>query len=241
MSQPYTRIFLLSHMRAYTSLLGHILGSHPQINGYYEMHLNYASAADLAQQEQLYTRQDSLKPGSRYLFDKLLHNDYGLNLPALGQEDAIILLALRQPEPTIKSILNLFVKKDVNDLYANPAGATAYYIERLAKLVEFSQQHPQRYHYFDAELIRTDTDNTLAKLAEWLRLDSPLSAHYQKFAKTGVAGAGDTSPVIQSGKVIRQESEYPDIVLDASLLQQATAAYEECRQQLIDNAHASMQ
>jgi len=34
-SDPYARIFLLSHMRVYTSLAGHILGSHPQINGYY--------------------------------------------------------------------------------------------------------------------------------------------------------------------------------------------------------------
>ena len=32
--KPCARIFLLSHMRAYTSLAGHILGSHPQINGY---------------------------------------------------------------------------------------------------------------------------------------------------------------------------------------------------------------
>ena len=41
LSKPCARIFLLSHMRAYTSLAGHILGSHPQINGYYEMHLGY--------------------------------------------------------------------------------------------------------------------------------------------------------------------------------------------------------
>jgi hypothetical protein len=33
-SDPYARIFLLSHMRAFISLAGHILGSHPQINGY---------------------------------------------------------------------------------------------------------------------------------------------------------------------------------------------------------------
>jgi len=33
-SDPYARIFLLSHMRAFTSLAGHILGSHPQINGW---------------------------------------------------------------------------------------------------------------------------------------------------------------------------------------------------------------
>ncbi|MGV8991151.1 MAG: hypothetical protein ACOH1Q_07075 [Thiobacillus sp.] len=39
MSDRYARISLLSHMRALSSLAGHILGSHPQINGYYEMPL----------------------------------------------------------------------------------------------------------------------------------------------------------------------------------------------------------
>ena len=39
MSDAFARIFLLSHMRDLTSLAGHTLGSHPQINGYYEMHL----------------------------------------------------------------------------------------------------------------------------------------------------------------------------------------------------------
>ena len=50
LSDPYARIFLLSHMRAFTSLAGHILGSHPQINGYYEMHLSYEDAAALDRQ-----------------------------------------------------------------------------------------------------------------------------------------------------------------------------------------------
>ncbi|TCS68990.1 hypothetical protein EDC61_1225 [Sulfuritortus calidifontis] len=45
--RPHARIFLLSHMRAFTSLAGHILGSHPQINGYYEMHISYWDAAAL--------------------------------------------------------------------------------------------------------------------------------------------------------------------------------------------------
>lgn len=32
-SQRIPGIFLLSHMRVFTTLAGHILGSHPQING----------------------------------------------------------------------------------------------------------------------------------------------------------------------------------------------------------------
>ena len=33
---PLEPILLLSHMRANTSLFGHILGTHPEINGYHE-------------------------------------------------------------------------------------------------------------------------------------------------------------------------------------------------------------
>lgn len=238
MPSPFSRIFLLSHMRAYTSLLGHILGSHPQINGYYELHQSYESAQDLARQEHAYTRHDTLKPGSRYLFDKLLHNDYTLNLQLAELHDAHILLALRQPEAALKSILHLFANKATNNLYACPAAATRYYIERLAKLAAFARQHPQRYHYFDAELIRTDTGNLLATLGEWLQLVTPLSADYQRFSKTGVAGAGDTSPAINSGKVIGKANTYPDIGLETGLLQQAMQAYQTCRQQLLANALA---
>jgi hypothetical protein len=232
-----TRIFLLSHMRAYTSLLGHILGSHPEIDGYYEMHRSYAFGADLERQMRAYTERERLKPDSRYLFDKLLHNDYTLNLalPELG--DAKILLALRQPEPTLKSILGLFTKKDADDLYADPAGATTYYIERLHALAAFSRQQPQRYVYFDAERVCADTRRLLDDLGRWLQLESPLTEDYRLFPQTGVAGTGDSSPAIATGHVIHPaEDRHPDTALDPALLQQAEQAYQACRQQLV--AHA---
>ena len=237
MPRQVARIFLLSHMRAYTSLLGHILGSHPEIDGYYEMHRSYVFGADLERQMRAYTERESLKPGSRYLFDKLLHNDYSLNLalPELG--DAKILLALRQPEPTLRSILSLFVKKDADDLYASPAGATTYYVERLRALAAFARQHPQRYVYFDAERVCTDTRRLLDDLGHWLQLESPLTEDYQLFSQTGVVGTGDSSPAIAAGHVIHQPADrHPDIALDPALLQQATQAYQHCRQQLAANA-----
>lgn len=233
---PYQRIFLLSHMRAYTSLLGHILGSHPQINGYYEMQMGYTNAQALQMQEQCYAQQDKIKPGSRYLFDKILHNQYALNLQLPALDDAVFLMALRQPEQTIKSIIKLFAQKHVDHPYSHPAEATRYYVERLETLVQISQQNPHGYYYFDAERIRTDTENTLKKLEEWLQLKTPLSANYQQFAKTGMAGAGDSSAAIGSGKVIRQATQYTDITLENSLLQQAEQAYQQCREQLIRNA-----
>src|SRR5574340_1155650 len=119
----FARIFLLSHMRAYTSLAGHILGSHPQINGYYEMHLSYEDATALRRQMEVYLQGDALKANSRYLFDKLLHNDYVLRPEQLGLADVRILVSLAGPEHTIRSIVHLFRQKPDPELYASPAEA----------------------------------------------------------------------------------------------------------------------
>ena len=240
MSQPYQRIFLLSHMRAYSSLIGHILGSHPRINGYYEMHLSYDKAESLEQQEQHYAQHDSFKPDSRFLFDKLLHNGYEPDLKLPGLDNALVLLALRKPEDTIKSILKLFREKNTNAPYSYPEKATRYYIERLQALTAFGQQNPQRYYYFDTELVCIDTAALLQHLASWLGLDTPLSEQYQRFAKTGVAGAGDTSDAISSGAIIKNASEdFSAIALEDSLLNEAEQAYQECRRQLCENAIAA--
>ncbi|UOG91604.1 MAG: hypothetical protein L3K52_15615 [Candidatus Thiothrix sulfatifontis] len=237
MTQPYSRIFLLSHMRAYSSLLGHIIGSHPRINGYYEMHQSYLSDADLAQQIADYSQHDSLKPDSHYQFDKLLHNDYRLNLSLPALQDAVIFIALRQPEPTIKSIIKLFRQKSSDDLYAQPAGATHYYLERLQTLTDFAQQHPQRYYYFDTEKVCTDTDGLLSQLQQWIGVTEPLAREYGSFAKTGIAGAGDTSPLIHTGKILPDFQEaVDDVELDATLLQQAEQAYQNSRALLLHYA-----
>jgi hypothetical protein len=227
-------------MRAYTSLVGHLLGSHPEIDGYYEMHRSYGSAADLETQARHYAEQHGPKPGSRYLFDKLLHNDYTLALERLDPARTVVLMALRPPEPTLKSIVSLFARKPGNDPYADPKGAASYYIERLHALAAFGRRYPRRFCYFDAELIRSDTARVLAALGGWLQLGSPLTERYQSFAQTGVAGAGDSSPAITSGRIIRAETAYPGIALDADSLQQAQAAYQDCRRQLIEHAAAAL-
>lgn len=237
---PLTRIFLLSHMRAYTSLVGHLLGSHPDINGYYEMHLGYASASDLEEQLRRYTAHDALKPDGRYLFDKLLHNDYALDLAACDPHPAQVLIALRPPEPTLKSIVSLFARKAGGDPYADPVGAAAYYIERLQWLAGFASSHAGRYRYFDASLVVSAQTRTLSTLSDWLQLGSPLQPRYQTFAKTGVAGAGDTSSAMAAGEVIRAGSDYADVVLDAASLARAQQVYDDCRQRLIEHAAATL-
>ena len=233
---PYARIFLLSHMRAYTSLAGHILGSHPQINGYYEMHLSYEDAAALDRQLEAFRQDEVLKPGSRYLFDKLLHNDYALKPERLGLADIKILLALAEPAHTIRSIVHLFRQKPDPDLYASPVAAANYYIERVRALAEFCRTIGWPYSYFDAELLQRAPERLLPRLTAWLELDSPLSECYAVFSQTGKARRGDTSERVRSGRIDRGRSDYSEVVIPEDALQAAQAAYRECREQIVARA-----
>ena len=235
-SRHHGRIFLLSHMRAFTSLAGHILGSHPRINGYYEMHISYEDAAALDRQLDAFLEGDALKPGSRYLFDKLLHNDYAFQPERLGLPDMKILVSMLEPEHTIKSIVNLFAQKEVDDLYASPVEAANYYIERIGTLAEFSRTTNQPYYYFDAELFQRAPEQLLPKLSHWLELDSPLSERYQIFSHTGKARKGDSSPRIHSGCIDRTPVDYSHVPVPEKVLNEAREVYRECRRQIIEKA-----
>lgn len=239
-SKRHARIFLLSHMRAFTSLAGHILGSHPQINGYYEMHISYEDAAALGRQLDVLLEGDSLKPGSRYLFDKLLHNDYALEPDKLGQPDMKILVSLLDPEHTIKSIVDLFMQKEVDDLYASPVEAANYYMARIQALADFSRAASQPYYYFDAELFQRAPEQLLPRLSQWLELDSPLSERYQIFSHTGKPRKGDSSPRIHSGSIDRTPVDYSHVSVPDKVLNEAREVYRECRRQIIEKAADSL-
>lgn len=227
-------------MRAYTSLAGHILGSHPQINGYYEMHLGYENATALERQRAAFLQNDAFKANSRYLFDKLLHNDYVLKPERLGAAELKILVALREPEPTIKSIVHLFRQKPDPDLYASPIEAAKYYVERVQAIAEFCRTTDRPYYYFDAELLPRAPETLLPGLSDWLELDSPLSARYQVFAQTGKARRGDTSERVRSGRVDRTPSDYSHVVIPEDVLAMARQVYRVCRQQIIAHARESL-
>ena len=228
----FDRIFLLSHMRAYTSLAGHVLGSHPQINGYYEMHQSYEYPAALDRQLAQYQESDALKPNSRYLFDKLLHNDFVLTPERLDMVECKILMSLRQPEPAIQSIVHLYRQKDGDTLYAAPEAAAQYYIERVQTLAAFGREHPGCF-YFDAELWTQAPHRLLPQLTRWLELDTPLREEYQTFRHTGKPLKGDSSPRIHTGSIDKTKSDYSHIAIPEAALQEARQAYAAARAQLL--------
>ncbi len=237
---PYARIFLLSHMRAFTSLAGHILGSHPQVNGYYEMHISYEDAAALDRQLEVFRQGDVLKANSRYLFDKLLHNDYVLKPERLAPAEFKILVSLAEPARTIGSIVHLFRQKPDPDLYASPLEAANYYVARLKALADFCRTAERGYCYFDAELLQAAPERLLPRLSHWLELDSPLSERYQTFSQTGKAGRGDSSARIHGGRIDRTRVDYSHIEIPEEALSAAQAAYREFRAQIIAGAADSV-
>lgn len=227
-------------MRAYTSLAGHLLGSHPQINGYYEMHLSYEDASALDRQLDVFLQGDTLKADSRYLFDKLLHNDYVLRPERLGLADIKVLVSLAEPEHTIRSIVHLFRQKPDPDLYASPVEAAKYYIERVRALAEFCRTSDWPYYYFDAELLQRAPATLLPRLTQWLELDTPLGERYEVFSQTGQARRGDTSERARSGRIDRAKTDYSHVAIPEAVLDEARAAYRECRGRIVAGAADSV-
>jgi hypothetical protein len=240
MPDHYARIFLLSHMRAFTSLAGHILGSHPEINGYFEMHISYDESSALDKQLDVLLQFETLKKNSRYLFDKLLHNDYRLNTGLFDPAGLKLLVALMEPERTVKSIVDLFQHKGTQALYASPREAANYYVERIRALADFCRTSDRPYYYYDAELFQESPDRLLGKLTDWLELASPLTERYQLFSQTGKAGKGDSSRYIHSGKIEKTRADYSHIMVSESVLNRALEAYRDCRSSIIANAADSV-
>ena len=194
-------------MRANTSVLGHVLGSHPEIEGYYELHIGYYSWKSKLRQKLKYFSDHRRKGTARYLFDKVLHNEHDFNMEVVNSEKDIVIISLREPHSTIKSIMKLYHTIDPNHEFNSIQGATKYYIERLKHLEQFAVANKGMYYYFNADDLTAKPDETLKTLTGWLGLSSELSKTYQKFKKTGKQGAGDSSENMEKGEIVVKPTE----------------------------------
>src|SRR4051812_40983666 len=67
-------LLLLSHMRSYSSLLAHVLGSSPEVDGYGETLLRYQLPLDLWRLRRQVRRSTGQPLRGTWLLDKVLHN-----------------------------------------------------------------------------------------------------------------------------------------------------------------------
>jgi hypothetical protein len=228
-------IFLISHMRSYSSLLGHLLGSHPEIDGYFEIPVNYTRAADFLRARQYIYAAARGKSGGRYLFDKKLHNRWDPPERFFGRAGFHFLFVLRQPEASVRSIFSMRNHLRAWGHDESPAGAAEYYIDRLATIARLAGLAGGRGAFLPAERIVDDAPGALSGLAGWLGLASPLEPRYNRFALTGMPGRGDPSEVIRRGEIVREGEKYANIVIPPDLLAAAQRAYDACLSACLQN------
>jgi len=228
-----TFLFVVSHMRSYSSLLCHILGSHPEISGYSEALQSYFRRNDLDRLARTVRERTGDATLKRLLLDKMLHLHWKIAPGILRRDDVRCIFLLRNAPDTMASILNLSRARRETGPYTVPSMVALYYARRLAQMEQFGSQVAGRALFVESERLLDDTDALLARIAQWLDLSEPLSAEYRTFRYTGVAGHGDPSPHIKAGKVLAntvdRHRDYAPIAISGDVLERGNAAYTRCR------------
>jgi len=220
-------LFVIGHMRSYSSLLCHILGSHPEISGYSEMHQHYYNAVDLAQlRHRVYLANDKQLKG-RFVLDKLV-DGHKIAGNVLRRPDVHCLFLIRNAEDTLKSIVHMGKTMIDYGWYQDIAQVAAYYAKQLEKIQCYAKQTIGTAVFLEAERIVETPSQTLTALTEVLGLTEPLREDYSIFAQTGVPGHCDPSDNIKTGKVVPGRQTHEEILIPAPLKEQAEEAYWKC-------------
>lgn len=229
-------IFILSHMRAHTSLASHVLGSHPEITGHSEMHQGYSTALDLLKLRAKVSIDNANTLRGRYVLDKLV-NDYPLAQSIIAAPSTKVIFILRRPESTLKSIVSMGLKYGGVDWHRDPQQVLEYYARRLSQLEEIATTRaaadaPPAF-FFESELLLDHTAQVLKDLSRWLGLATELSPRYEVFETTGQLGWGDPSGAIRSAQVVKSANRHEGIEIGADVLQAAMRPFERCRDTLL--------
>jgi hypothetical protein len=235
-------IFLLSHVRGYTTLMGHILGSHPEISGYAETWLSYGSPLDLIKLRLFVANHGNFKPESRFLFDKILHNRLTMSDSVLRRDDVHCLFIIRRPVPTLKSMVALYHAYIAGGglavgctLPGTVEAALVQYRQRLRTLADIGERlHRLGRHSLVllADELMEKPDDLLRGVSDFLGLSTPLKKEYSLFARSGAWDRGDTSDFIRKRVIVRPRPAHNEIEVPVDLAEQGADAYAVCLRRL---------
>ncbi|MGR5246652.1 hypothetical protein [Vibrio alfacsensis] len=232
---PKKHIILISHMRANTTLLGHIFGSHHNISGYYEHHIGYYSWKSLIRKKIKFSRENPAEPVTDYYFDKILHNEHHIKESIFQQDNVSLFFMLRRPDMAIKSIVKLYQRVNPSHDFARVDLATKYYIERLSEIENIAVKYAKMkdVYYLDSETIINNTDYTLNKISHWFNLKPTLNSEYKLFELSGKRKHGDSSENIKNGFVSKKPSNYENIIIEDELSLKAENAYLKTKKRIL--------
>lgn len=237
-------LFLLSHMRSYSSLLSHVLGTCPEIDGYGETHIKYRNKLDLWRLRQRVHHSMGTELHAPWLLDKILHN-YVRPPDRLVPQDCVrALIFLRRPEEALCSVVTMArTSATHNSIGAMSSSQRAcdYYVSRLHRLRTDGERIGQRAMYFDAEALIRQPQKLLRVLSQWLELSCPLRTEYQVLPRSGEVGFGDPSRNILAGRILDATSSTiaDDVRIPDQVLREAEAAYRRCRASLTRTCHTT--
>jgi hypothetical protein len=231
-------LFVLGHMRSYSSLLCHILGSHAQIDGYCETHVKYRTRFDLLRLRSRVVKLTGEPLRGRYVLDKVLHN-YPLASSILRSPSTLSIVLVRRPVPTVQSIVNMGLHYSDIAWYRDLDAVTRYYEERVAALVRLADELRGRVMFLEAETLLSRTGDVLQNIGRFLELSEPLQSDYKRFAHTGEGGFGDPSETITTGRVTNAAREpRTPVMLPVALTARLEMAYAACSASLRDRCEA---
>ena len=227
--KPCRFLFLVGHMRSGSTLLTHILSSHPKVTGYAETFLRYRSSRQLDQlvhNTSTVRRRILVRP---YIMDKVLHNGF-LGESILQNENCRFVFLLREPARAIQShIRNTIQFNTYPDLGPEERQLFAhnYYTTRLPMIEQeaLGINDPRRRAFLTHDQLMNRTPEVFRMLEEFLELDTPLSEHYSLTKRTGVFGMGDSSEFIKRGFIDRSITHEP-IAIHSWILDQSNELYE---------------
>jgi hypothetical protein len=227
-------LFLVGHMRSYSSLLAHILGSHPAITGYAEMHQKYRNVLDLLELSGKVERSCDKSCAGRFVLDKILHPQV-LADRVLRRKNVQVIVIAREPEATVSSILAIRCG-GIDSIDA----AIDYYVDRMQALVRISEVRDGNVAYVDGESIVENTGPSLDALSADLGLEPALRGEYSIFRLTGVPKYGDPSEWIKAGRVVRRRVPPPRLPFSGAQSRRMSHAYEFMRTFMIRNARVAI-
>lgn len=226
-ARPRRTLFVLGHMRSYSSLLCHILASNSAVTGYVEQHMNYGSFTDLYKLRAKVAMMHEGRLKGPYVLDKLLFNRWSIDDTILERKEVRTVFSIREPEATIKSTIAMAggPKNIATNWKADAVKVADYYNGRLDGLVKIAERRPRNTAFFVAERLIDRTDDTLALLTDYLGVRKPLTPSYERFELTQKARFGDPGKYISTGEIVTERRQH-DFELPDGLLEESRRRFE---------------
>lgn len=232
-------LWILSLMRAGSSLLAHLLVNHPYIEGFGECWIRYESTSDfleLVARVRLYETLERLRrrppappQNAKIILDKLLHNQLLRRLELLNYPQLKLIFLLRHPRDVVSSLLRAGRPFPHS---GTPEAAAGYCTSRLQMLERYgaSIREPGKSLVLHYETLLHRTHDTLQRLQGFLALDKPLTESYELNIATGVPGLGDPTKLIRIGRVVKRHR--PPFDIPEKVLCDCNREYLRCQETL---------